>query len=154
MYVISATDDTLHTSFVGFTVFKKSSQDYSIDTEIIFDGILLNPGNDFRPSINKFICPFSGIYFASVNFRKNFRNTNTDSLYLNVVQEGVAILRSSEDSSSTPGNTVSNSGLFRCLEGQRVWVSGADTGSVYGDPSKAFTTFSIVLMYEYDIYSG
>ena len=59
--------------------------------------------------------------------------------------------RSEEDYTGNEFNTVSNSGIFRCIEGEFVQVQAFATGWVHGDPVKIFTTFSIMLLDEIDI---
>ena len=143
-------DPFYHSSFIGFTMYKASDQSYSSGDKIIFDGPLYNEDNGYDTTLNAFICPETGVYFASVTFKK----VNTDSLNLDIVVESAEYgtkFRSQEIYTGNEYNTVSNGGLFFCLSEQEVWVAASGTGSVLGDPSRAYTTFTIMKIGHYNI---
>ena len=141
-------DNWYHSSFIGFTMFKTAAQSYDSGDKITFEAELLNIGNAYDKALNAFVCPDSALYFCSVTFKKVGR-TNLDlSVVLETPVSGT-LFRSQDVFTNNPGNMVSNSGLFRCLAGNQVWIAGARTGRVDGSASKALSTFTIMKIYDY-----
>ena len=134
-----------HNSFVRFTAIKTTNQSYEAGDTIKFEGVLLNEGNHFQPLLSRFVCPFNAIYYVAVTFKKFY----TSPLQVNVEHETKTLLRSVEVQASNPWNTVSNSGLVRCFQGEEIKVTAIGSGEVYGDASKAYTTFTVMMMYQY-----
>lgn len=53
-YVISDDIQPQHTSFIDFTAWKKSTQNYIIGDTIVFDGVMFNEGGHYEVEANRF----------------------------------------------------------------------------------------------------
>lgn len=139
------TSTEAHSSFVGFTAFKKDSQNYLSGDTIIFDAVLLNEGDHYQPLLGRFICPAHGIYFVEVTVKR----LSSDVLFLDVEHATNSLFRLSSTDSKNPGDSIHNSALVRCFTGEQISVKGAGQGSVYGNPSETDSIFTVMIMYQY-----
>ena len=135
----------MHAEFVGCSVFKKLQQTYNSTDTIVYDGIALNPGNHFDRILNRFVCPFNGIYYVTATAKKD----STLDLQVNVLHGTVTLFRLEDLGDAIPYNTVSNSALVRCFAGEAIQVKAVRPGSIFGLDNNAFTTLNIFMMYEY-----
>ena len=93
-----------------------------------------------------FLCPVNGVYLALITGRA------IDGNYMNVqiVKNREVCGSIIEYDSRLPWNTVSNGCLMECSEGESIYIEGLplglNGGSVYGDPSVPYSTFSVLLM--------
>lgn len=144
MIILLSDTTSYHTSLVAFSGFKRGSQEYSAGDVITINGTFVDEGASFDPQTSKFTCPVAGIYFVSANMRRNF-----DPVFVSVIRGTVAVAHIDHTDSDFPLDTVSNAILTRAFPGDQIFLQATGTGALYGDESRAFTTFSVVLMYEY-----
>jgi hypothetical protein len=85
-----------------------------------------------------------GVYLISVAFQKY----NNQPLNLHVTHNYRSLLVS-KDYGASSSTTFYNSGLVRYIQGETITVNGLDQGALYGDPSEAIRTFSVMMMYRY-----
>ncbi|XP_052212294.1 complement C1q-like protein 4 [Dreissena polymorpha] len=117
------------------------------DHTIQFHGVVLNKGNAYNPNTGIFTVPLDGVYFltfAAEDYRFHRE-------WLNLVVDGQ--LFSSTVFGAANGHFVgSNIVLARLTIGQSVWVAvdSRETtgGSLQGDNTERFTTFSGFYLYE------
>lgn len=64
----------------------------------------------------------------------------------------VGVMYLQEGSTGNPSNTVTNSILLECEQGQYLSVLGSGTGAVYGQLGVQHSTLTIMLMHKYGVY--
>lgn len=142
-FVIS--DESYHSSFVGFTVFKTSDQIYSLGETVTYQRALLNQGGAFNRATSAFLCVSPGLYYVTVNFKR----LGSQPLRLSVATETRVLFRVVEYYDGNAGNMVTNSALFRCSgAGQHVQVVATGSGGVHGDLEKRLTTFTVMKIHD------
>ena len=107
----------------------------------VFTGVLLNEGSHYDPGISIFTCPVQGVYYISVTYRKNDNNY----LRMQVFRGNVLLIQSF--GYVNPWNIISASCLVSCSPGEPIYVEGYQDGSVYGDTSVPYTSFSVYMLY-------
>ena len=92
------------------------------------------------------MCPVSGYYFINTNLQKY----TDDPLQLGVSLDGTVMVLHSEQPliDGNDFNTISNSRFIECSQGQTLAVKGIGVGSVHGDSSSKWTTFSVMYIGE------
>ena len=111
----------------------------------VFTGVLLNEGSHYSPALSQFTCPLQGVYYITVTYRTNYNNYMSMRVYKN---NNAYELLSSFNYVDNPWNIVSASCLVSCSPGEHIYVGGFNSGgSVYGDISVPYTSFSGFLLY-------
>lgn len=110
---------------------------------VLLTGVSLNEGSHYDPDTSVFTCPLQGVYYVTVTYRK------TDNMmWMQVYKDDNNILSSIDYDNWNPWNILSASCLVPCSPGEDIYVLGyADPGSVYGNQSVPYTTFSIFMFY-------
>lgn len=135
----------VNSSVTGFSVFKKTNQDYSTGDTITFDGKLFDEGDHYNFLLNQFTCEKNGIYYISINLKRKGESL----MRIDVVKNSLTILRSDDIRLENAGTTHSNSGIVRCFSGENISVKAFGAGSVAGDVINIWTTFTVFMVYEY-----
>lgn len=86
----------------------------------------------------------NGVYYVSITVKVNSLNpvglavSRNDELFLH--------LRERYNNPMIAGNTLTNSGVLNCLEGQHISVTAHENSTVHGDPNLAYTTLTVMYM--------
>ena len=63
--------DSYSSFIVGCSVWKTSTQSYSINDIIRYDGIAVNRGNHFNQITSQFVCPTNAVYHVTATAKKS-----------------------------------------------------------------------------------
>ena len=64
-----------------------------------------------------------------------------------VKKDDLIVLVTTNFHSDSPTNTVRNSGIVSCTQGEDIYLEGYYHGAVYGTPEIPYSTFTVFLMY-------
>jgi hypothetical protein len=123
-------------------VFKHSTQNYTYEEKITFNGVNFNEGNHFNLTSSEFICPVNGAYFVSTTLQKN---TQRLDVLLYVADSYQRYLTESQNDWAVVSKTI----IVPCLQGQNIYLEGRGNYSVHGEPNIQITTFTVMLLAEY-----
>ena len=105
-----------------------------------FDGVVLNNGNDYKPTTGIYTVPVTGIYVFHFYIETYSTEKLIAALMVDGVQQSSAIVEVRGDPSSlSGGNTL----VIRLVAGQSVWIENRnDNQDYYGSSEYRLTTFS------------
>lgn len=126
--------------FAAFSARKTRFQSVKTGDKVSFEEVLYNKGNYFMPSLNQFVCPANGVYYIYVTMWKNF-NSN-----IHVVIKKNDTGELNIDMAQIDYNTLSNSYMTECEEGEIMYVSALERGSVYARTYAKTTSFTGMLL--------
>lgn len=126
---------------IGFTVGVTSSSSTWSGDILVFPHLVTNHGNGYNPSTGKFTAPKDGTYvfFVAVN------SYGSQTVYLNIVHNGLNVVQSMAYGSSASHQTGTNMALIHLDKGDSVWISHS-SGTGYYTTSVPITTFSGFLL--------
>ena len=108
---------------------------------------IIFPNPNFSISYS-FICPVPGVYYISVNLKKNSSVETSVGWYIgNSWKTSMGLV---DDNDYNDGTTVSCSRLLTCAVGEEflVKMSGSANNYVYGEPGIPHSTFTIMLLHK------
>lgn len=140
-------------SFIGFTAWKQSEQAFVENDPIIFDGTSINEGGYYQPALGRFTCPFDGIYFVAVTYKgvtfvDDYDDTYLAYLDVQLEQDSEPFLHLFANNDGNPRNTVTNTGITRCSQGEHISVYASSEGRIYGEQGIPLSTFTVMLMHQ------
>ena len=86
------------------------------------------------------------MYFIAVSFRRTY--FKYEDLQIDVKKNGETVLRSRDHDTNLASNTVKNSCLVSCTQGDDIYLEGSVYGgSVHGAVAVPYSTFTVFLVY-------
>lgn len=133
-----------HEYFVGFTAWAEEPIYYEEEEIIILSRVLLNEGGHYSPVTGQFTCEISGVYYVVVLLKRTAEPD--EELRIKVYKDAEEILATYDEYETNAGISVSNSLLVVCAVGEVIYMKGWGTGTVFGDITVPYSTFSVMLM--------
>ena len=127
---------------IGFTAFMTESVSYEIGDVVIFDSVESNIGGFYNEKASVFVCPNNGMYIFSLSVTCEMLQINAD---LMIDDNAFVTVRCHNDHYSQ-GNVVA---VTECYSNQKVWAQVTYAGSLAGNSTDRYTSFSGFLSFIY-----